>query len=295
MRSFCTGRIEILPFLRRENGIKCGVLYELWKAAAAGSQILSGVRDSGFQMRRPAGSGSHIRKIGDYTVVSCIGKGRYGVCFLALDPKGRKAVLKKFRPHMWKKNQSANHYEAVILSGLSHPAVPELLGVINNRKGYYFVLEYKDGSTLENILFRQKKVLREADIFRIGLQLFEVLEYLHSRNVVHGDISIANIIDNGSRISLLDFGLARYADGENMRFSLDYARAANVLLYLLYSRYPGNGRKPWHEELPLSDQQKNFLKNLFERKETFADTREVTTGFRECFAQYQCGSADCAD
>lgn len=246
-------------------------------------------------MRRPAGSGSHIRKIGDYTVVSCIGKGRYGVCFLALDPKGRKAVLKKFRPHMWKKNQSANHYEAVILSGLSHPEVPELLGVINNRKGYYFVLEYKDGSTLENILFRQKKVLREADIFRIGLQLFEVLEYLHSRNVVHGDISIANIIDNGSRISLLDFGLARYADGENMRFSLDYARAANVLLYLLYSRYPGNGRKPWHEELPLSDQQKNFLKNLFERKETFADTREVTTGFRKCFAQYQCGSADCAD
>ena len=223
------------------------------------------------------------KKIGDYTVASCIGKGRYGVCFLALDPDGKKVILKKFRTRMWKKNKNANHYEAVILSGLEHPAVPELLGVINNRQGYYFVLEYKEGLTLEQCLFDRKKIFTSGEIYRIGSQMFEVLEYLHGRNVVHGDISVANVTDDGEKISLLDFGLARYADGENIRFSLDYARAANVILYLLYSGYEGKGRRPWHEELPLTGEQREFLKKLLEPEEQFRDTGTVRHKFEKIF------------
>lgn len=223
------------------------------------------------------------KKIGDYTVASCIGKGRYGVCFLALDPDGKKVILKKFRTRMWKKNKNANHYEAVILSGLEHPAVPELLGVINNRQGYYFVLEYKEGLTLEQWLFDRKKIFTSGEIYRIGSQMFEVLEYLHGRNVVHGDISVANVTDDGEKVSLLDFGLARYADGENIRFSLDYARAANVILYLLYSGYEGKGRRPWHEELPLTGEQREFLKKLLEPEEQFRDTGTVRHEFEKIF------------
>ncbi len=231
------------------------------------------------------GPAKTIKKVGDYTVASCIGKGRYGVCFLAFDPDGNKVILKRFRPRMWRKNKHANHYEAVILSGLEHPAVPELLGVINNQKGYYFVLEYKDGFTLEQWLFEKKKVFTAEEIYRIGSQIFEVLEYLHSRSVVHGDISAANVTDNGEKISLLDFGLARYADGRNIRFSLDYARAANVLLYLLYSGYGGKGDRPWHEELPLSGEQKEFLRKLMEPKEQFVDTGEVRRLFEKNFGR----------
>lgn len=196
------------------------------------------------------GPAKTIKKVGDYTVASCIGKGRYGVCFLAFDPDGNKVILKRFRPRMWRKNKHANHYEAVILSGLEHPAVPELLGVINNQKGYYFVLEYKDGFTLEQWLFEKKKVFTAEEIYRIGSQIFEVLEYLHSRSVVHGDIS-----------------------------------AANVLLYLLYSGYGGKGDRPWHEELPLSGEQKEFLRKLMEPKEQFADTGEVRRLFEKNFGR----------
>lgn len=227
-----------------------------------------------------------IRRIGDYTAVSRLGEGRYGVCFLAGSPDGRKVVLKKFRPRMFRRNKNSNHYEAVILSGLDHPSVPELLGVINDRRGYYYVLEYKEGFTLEQWIFRQKKVFSSEEIYRIGTQLFEVLEYIHGRNVVHGDISAANVTDDGSRISLLDFGLARYADGRGIRFSLDYARAADLLLYLLYSGYEGRGRRPWHEELALLEAQKEFLKKLMEPEEQFKDTAEVRRIFGEVFYPY---------
>lgn len=224
------------------------------------------------------------KQIGEYTVVSCIGKGRYGVCFLAHDPTGKEVVLKRFRPRMFRKNRYQNHYEAVILSGLSHPAVPELLGVINCRQGYYYVLEFKKGATLEEWLFKRRKIFSHEEIYRIGTQLFGVLEYLHSRNVVHGDISVSNLTYDGEKLALLDFGLARYADGKNIRFSLDYARTANVLIYLLYSGYSGRGDRPWHEELDFSEGQRGFLRRMLEQEEAFRDTEEAAETFQKYFS-----------
>lgn len=116
------------------------------------------------------------------------------------------------------------------------------------------------------------------------MQIFDVLEYLHSRNVVHGDISVANVTYDGKKTALLDFGLARYADGRNIRFSLDYARAANVLLYLLYSGYTGKGNRPWYEELSLSGEQKEFLKKLLDPEKVFEDACELKQRFQRCFA-----------
>lgn len=279
MRSIGAGRIKVLPLVRRKNDVKRGILSKLWETAPAGSKILLRVRNKGavMNLRRQR------KKIGVYTVVSCIGRGRYGVCFLARDPEGKKVVLKRFRTRMWKKNRTQNHYEAVILSGLKHPAVPELLGVVNSRSGYFFVLEYKEGLTLKSWLFDKKKVFGPDEVLRIGSQMFEILEYLHGRSVVHGDISIANITDDGEHISLLDFGLARYADGNGIRYSLDYARVADVLLYLLYSGYEGKGRQAWYEELSLSEGQTEFLKKLLEEEEAFEDTGAVKRAFYECF------------
>ena len=103
---------------------------------------------------------------------------------------------------------------------------------------------------LREWLFEKKKVSTAEEIYRIGSQIFEVLEYLHSRSVVHGDIS-----------------------------------AANVLLYLLYSGYGGKGDRLWHEELPLSGEQKEFLRKLMEPEEQFADTGEVRRLFEKNFGR----------
>lgn len=162
---------------------------------------------------------------------------RKTVLLSARNAEGRRVVLKRFRPKMFRENSGENHHEAVILSGLAHPAVPEFLGVLNLRQGYFFILEYKPGSTLRSLLFRQRTEFTDEQIFRIGAQLLDVLIYLHSRSVVHGDLSISNVVDDGRQVSLLDFGLARYMDGRDISADLDYSCFGNVLLYLLYSRY----------------------------------------------------------
>lgn len=244
---------------------------------------MSGVWDAGAGMI----GRKKDRRIGGYTVVSRIGGGRYGVCFLARDSLGQEVVLKRFRKRMWKKNKHANHHEAVILSNLSHPAVPELLGVLNENRGYYFVLEYLEGKTLKDWLFMEKRVFSKGEIFRIGSQLLGILLYLHGRNVVHGDLSVANVVDDGSRAALIDFGLARYSDGKDVRFGLDYARFANVLLYLLYSGYTGDGKQPWHEALPLSEPQKDYLQNMLKPTEVFGDTQEALREFEISFGDFR--------
>lgn len=212
------------------------------------------------------------KRIGDYTVMSRIGSGRYGVCFLARSSDGRQVVLKRFRRRMRRKNRFHERHEAVILSGLRHPALPQLEGVINDRHGYFFVLEYKAGKSLARWLFDEKKSFSEAEIRDIGTQLFRILEYLESRSVIHGDISISNILYDGEVIALIDFGLARYEGTRGMSFSLDLARTADVLLYLLYSCYGETAcgsagsreERTWRQELPLSREQQEFIGQLLE-------------------------------
>lgn len=231
-----------------------------------------------------------IRKIAEYTVAARIGRGRYGVCFLAHDPRGRKVVLKRFRRRMWRKNRANNHHEAVVLSGLCHPGVPELLGVVNERRGYYFVLEYMEGKTLEDWLFDEKKTFSADEVYRIGTQLYDILEYLHSRNVAHGDISIANVVDDGGQVSLIDFGLARHVGDGSEDFRLDHARTANVLIYLLYSGYSEKGDRPWYEELTLTGEQRKFLLEVMRPEEAEGGekgsgrgTAEIKIQFEKCF------------
>ena len=52
---------------------------------------------------------------------------------------------------------------------------------------------------------------------------------------------------------MIDFGLARYEGTRGMSFSLDLARTADVLLYLLYSCYGetacGPSRQPRREDV----------------------------------------------
>ena len=223
------------------------------------------------------------KKIRDYTIEHKLGSGRYGVCFLARDSHGRQVVLKRFRRYLFQKGPLGDHHEAVILSGLVHPSIPELLGVVNAQEGYFFVLKYMPGPTLRQLLFREHRIFTEEDIFRVGSQLTESLVYIHSRSVVHGDLSISNIVDDGHRIGILDFGLARYSGEDGAAYDLDYACLGNVLLYLLYSGWNGRKKGAWYDELDLSDEKKTFLKRLLRLGKGFTDTGQMRNAFVNAF------------
>ena len=111
------------------------------------------------------------------------------------------------------------------------------------------------------------------------------MSYIHSRNVIHGDLRLSNIImDDNGHISLIDFGLARYTGEDGLDFDLDYSCFGNILLYLLYSAYPKRGKKIWYEELDLLPGQRAYLMRLLRLTEPFTSDTAVVEGFRKNFS-----------
>ena len=77
---------------------------------------------------------------------------------------------------------------------------------------YYFVMEFVDGSDLEQILrqYEEKgELIPFEDVVRIGRAVASALDYAHSKHVIHRDVKPSNIlIDRENRVALTDFGLA---------------------------------------------------------------------------------------
>jgi serine/threonine-protein kinase len=225
------------------------------------------------------------KQIGSYKIIQHIGEGRYGVCFLAED-NGRRLILKKLKPHIFKRDSHKNTLEINILLELCHPGIPKLLGIVNEKDFYGPVLELKCGDTIESMLFKQKHRFSDFEIFIIGKQLIEIIEYLHEKGIVHRDIRIPNVLVNNNMVSLVDFGLARREDHRRYTRDIDFAFLGDFLLYLLYStdKKEKYKNRPWYQELSLSPAQQVFLKRLLKLAAPYQDIGEIAGDFQAAFA-----------
>lgn len=91
---------------------------------------------------------------------------------------------------------------------LDHPSIAKVFPKEPGSRPYA-VMEWVDGDTLREIMQEEKTlpVHRAVDIAR---HICDVLEYIHSRGLVHLDLKPDNImVHSFDRIKLIDFGIAR--------------------------------------------------------------------------------------
>ncbi len=101
--------------------------------------------------------------------------------------------------------------EAAILPQLSHLRIPRLHEASLDGSLWYLVLDYIPGETLECYLKRQPIPLPLLEVIDLGLQICDVLVYLHEHRppVKFRDLKPANLMRKPSgQIALIDFGLA---------------------------------------------------------------------------------------
>lgn len=106
--------------------------------------------------------------------------------------------------------------EARILSRLNHPNLPAFTDFFTEDARHYLVMEYVDGSTLEELLEQNGRPFSERRVLSWARQLCDVLEYLHSQQppVIFRDMKPGNVmLTRGGRIKLIDFGIARLFRG----------------------------------------------------------------------------------
>jgi vaccinia related kinase len=78
-----------------------------------------------------------------------------------------------------------------------------------------FVVMPRYGRDLWSIFLENERKLPMHTVFRVALQMLDVLEYIHGRTYVHADIKGANILlefvkGKPAQTYLVDFGLASH-------------------------------------------------------------------------------------
>lgn len=153
------------------------------------------------------------RRIGQYEIIREIGQGGMGAVYLAAraDDQYKKQVAIKLVRQGFDIDFIVNRFlaERQILANLDHPNIARLLDGGTTEDGSpYLVMEYIDGSPLDEYCDRQKLSIVER------LKLFQTVcsavGYAHRNLVIHRDIKPSNILvtDEGTP-KLLDFGIAK--------------------------------------------------------------------------------------
>lgn len=149
-----------------------------------------------------------------YKITDFLGKGAFGQVYLAehINLKVNRA-LKCIR--RCPEYQGFDNREADILKNLRHPSIPIIYDIEENEDCVCIIEEYVDGMSL-NSFIKQHFRFSTRKIVELVLQLCDVLSYLHSKGILHGDIKPENIMYDKGRLFLLDYGNARNVGRQNL-------------------------------------------------------------------------------
>jgi serine/threonine protein kinase len=104
--------------------------------------------------------------------------------------------------------------EARILASLDHPGIPRFYGLIEDDIQSFVIMDYIEGETLAQYLksFLDRGTLPpQKQVLRIGMQLSEILNYLHTRSlpITFHDVKPENVmLTPDGRLYLIDFDIA---------------------------------------------------------------------------------------
>ena len=195
------------------------------------------------------------RSVQGYRLGRLAGIGGSGAVFDAVGPGGVPAALKLLRPLRPSYDLAAVWREVAPLSRVDHPAVPAWRGIVRAGRAYFIVLERMPGDSLATWLFERRHVFGPVEVAGIGSQLADALVALHEAGAAHGDLRPANILYDGERVSLIDFGLSRQEEDGAEVFAAacaaDIAGFADIVLYLRYVVRLVAPGVSWRDELPL--------------------------------------------
>lgn len=160
-----------------------------------------------------------------YRLIKVLGQGGFARTYLAED-QGRfqeLCALKEFIPSqmntlLLEKSKQLFQREATILYQIKHPQIPQFQSTFEyaSETGarLFLVQDYVEGKTYRELLKERKsqdQTFSETEVRNLMQQMLPVLEHIHSKGIIHRDVSPDNLIlRQGDRCPvLIDFGVVK--------------------------------------------------------------------------------------
>ena len=227
----CRDCLELLPELRRRVAILEGfrpppdVTLDQTGPAVETSDASAKAGPGGpardiLEWLNPAQTANEIGRLGRYRILRVLGAGGMGVVLEGEDPAlKRRVALKVMQPRFASDVEARARFlrEAEATARLEHEHIVTIHEVAEDphRSVAYLAMQLLKGEPLDARLKREGH-LSPAECARIGREVAEGLAVAHAAGLIHRDVKPANVwLDQRGKVKLLDFGLARPAEGES--------------------------------------------------------------------------------
>ena len=191
---------QLLPQCENWNVIGAELVYRGWLTPFQMSTVLEG-------------RGAELI-LGSYVLAELLGEGGMGRIYLARNWKlNTPAAVKVIRAERAGDPAATERFlrEVRALGAIRHPHMVHALDADVEGGRLYCAMEYVSGMDLARLL-RDRGALPIEMACRYASQLADVLRHIGALGLVHRDVKPSNVLvtEDGSKVKLLDLGLARF-------------------------------------------------------------------------------------
>lgn len=156
--------------------------------------------------------GVGILELGKFEILEELGRGSYGIVYIARDKAlNRLVAIKVLHTNLVNDPSFLSRFkqEAQIAARLNHPNLVPVYDFDEADGNYFIVMGYMGGGSLKDLLNQQGPLNKERTL-KILEQISEGLAYAHQHEVIHRDLKPANILfDETGKARICDMGLAK--------------------------------------------------------------------------------------
>ncbi|KAI5613552.1 myosin light chain kinase, smooth muscle [Silurus asotus] len=147
-----------------------------------------------------------------YNVEDRLGTGKFGQVFKLVEKSTKKVWAGKFIKAFSQKEKENVRQEIGIMNSLHHPKLVQCVDAFEGKSDIVMVMEIISGGELFERIVDEDFELSEREVIKYMLQIIDGVQFIHKQGIVHLDLKPENIMcvnKTGSKIKLIDFGLAR--------------------------------------------------------------------------------------
>ncbi|MFH2203895.1 MAG: serine/threonine-protein kinase [Elusimicrobiota bacterium] len=147
---------------------------------------------------------------GSYKVVREKEKGALGPVYEAHDrTSGKKVLIKRIREELHRTEKDMERFlaRARFVASMKHPNLAEVYSVFLEEERIHLVIEDPEGSPLSKFLDTGNRIAL-ASAKRLMKQVCGLIDFAHSKKILHGDLMPSNIfINKQGAAKVMDFGI----------------------------------------------------------------------------------------